>query len=131
MPILQGRWRTERRFLACDWKRQTEAAAVFANDYCGEAPTPRLTCSMRRSGYFGHGWMKPSAIFSRGRTVRAQRSDKPSISQQPYSYLLRRQPPKATDQSIQSFAATLRVTENFQSRAIAQEVLRRKWWERF
>ena len=35
MPILQGHWRTERRFLACDWKRQAEAAAVFANDYCG------------------------------------------------------------------------------------------------
>src|ERR1700731_2677330 len=80
MPILHGHWLTERRFLACEWKRQAGAAAVFANDYCGEAPTPRLTCSMRRSGYFGPGWMKPSAIFSRGRTVRAQRSNKPPIS---------------------------------------------------
>jgi hypothetical protein len=29
--------------------------------------------------------------------------------------------PEGTDSSIQSFTATLRVTENFQSRAIAQE----------
>src|ERR1700730_14681961 len=29
--------------------------------------------------------------------------------------------PEGTDRSIQSFTATLRVTENFQSRAIAQE----------
>jgi hypothetical protein len=42
------------------------------------------------------------------------------------SYLLRLRPPKATDSSMQSFTATLRVTENFQSRAIAQAVLRLK-----
>jgi hypothetical protein len=32
--------------------------------------------------------------------------------------------PQATDRSIQSFTASAQVTENFQSRAIAQEGLR-------